>query len=111
MHQWLQVIADGSWISLHYDTPALADASFSEIYGGGYVRQKAACAQPTSRTIWSILPIRFTGLTQGQLTHFGVWDSQTGGLLLAYAALPERVPLLSGQGYVIPDGELAISVG
>ncbi len=111
VHQWLQEIADESYISLHYDTPALSDATFAEIFGGGYTRQRVNWAQPTNRSIWSLEAVRFSGLVQNQLTHFGVWNALTGGELIAYARLPEMVILLSGQGHVFPAGELALSIG
>lgn len=111
VHQWLQVIADGAYASLHYDTPALADSTFAEIFGGGYVRQAVVWSQPTNRAIWSLAPTRWTGLSQNVITHYGLWDSVTGGTLIAYGRLPEKQLILSGHGFVIDAGELSVSVG
>lgn len=111
VHGWLQEIADGSYASLHYDTPALADATFAEIYGGGYVRQLVAWSQPSNRSIWSVDNTRWTGLPENAITHFGVWNQPTGGFLIAYGRLPEKVLIIGGKGFTMAAGELAISVG
>lgn len=111
VHQWLQDVADAPWISLHYDTPALQGIGACELSGGGYVRCKVSFSQPANRSIWSLSDARFTGLIQTQLTHFGVWDQKTGGMLRAYARLPEKVAIPNGFGYVLRQGELALSIG
>lgn len=111
VHQWLQEVANGAWVSLHYDSPSLGGVGASEISGGGYKRSKVPFSQPSNRTIWSLGDARFTGLTQNQLTHFGIWDKTTLGNLVAYGRLPSTRVVLNGQGYVIFEGELAISFG
>jgi hypothetical protein len=111
VHDWLQVIADNAWISLHYATPALGGIGACEIHGGGYVRAKVAFSQPTNRAIWSLEDARFTGLVQNQLTHFGINNSESGGLLLAYGPLPTKAIIMNGHGYVLRQGELAVSIG
>lgn len=110
VHRWLQEIADQSFASLHYDTPALADATFAEIYGGGYVRQLVAWSQPSNRSIWSVDVTRWTGLAQGAITHFGIWSPDNE--LISYGRLPEKVILPGGgRGFAMNAGELAISIG
>lgn len=111
VHQWLLEVSDGSWVSLHYDTPALGGTGLNEVSGGGYLRQQAHFSSPANRAIWSLADVRFTGLLQHQLTHFGIWNDQDQGDLLAYASLPERVTVLNGWGYTIRQGELALSFG
>jgi hypothetical protein len=110
VHRWLQEIADESWVSLHYDTPALGGAGYCEIEGGGYHRVQAVFSQPANRSIWTLADARFSGLQQTQLTHFGIWTQQNKGRLMAYAALQEKVTILNGWGYRIQEGELAISI-
>jgi hypothetical protein len=109
VHKWLQDIADAGWVSLHYDSPALDGIGGSEISGGGYARVKVDFTQPTNRAIWSITDARWTGLVQTTLTHFGVWDSQVKGSLEGYGLLPSKVIILTGKGYVIKAGNLALS--
>ena len=122
-HRWLQQIVDGpviddatgelsgSWVSLHYDTPALGDEDKAEISGGGYQRFKMKWSQPNNRAIWSLVDARFTGLTQTKLVYFGVWSLKSKGLLRAYGELPAPVVVANGKGYVLHAGQLAISFG
>jgi hypothetical protein len=111
VHEWLQEVADGAWISLHYDTPGLAGVGNCEISGGGYVRAQVSFTDPANRSIWSLSDARFTGLVQTQITHFGVNSAATAGRLRAYARLPEKVTILNGFGYILYQGDLAISFG
>jgi hypothetical protein len=110
-HAWLQDIADAGWISLHYDNPGLGDENLAEIYGGGYLRYKMAFSPPANRGIWSLYDARFTGLNQTKLVYFGIWTNQHKGWLRAYGELPRAKVVTNGGGYVIPQGELAISIG
>lgn len=110
-HQWLQEIADNAWVSLHYDTPALGGIGACEIAGGGYRRVQAMFSQPANRSIWTVEDVRYVGLTQNVLTHFGIWDATDLGNLLAYGRLPDKVSVLNGWGYALNAGELAVSIG
>lgn len=111
-HIWLQEVADFGWVSLHYDTPALQGIGACEISGGGYLRQLGTFSQPSNRAIWSLTDLRFPGLVQTQLTHFGVWDSKNDGMLVAYGKLPNSpIVVYNGTGYVIHQGDLALSFG
>lgn len=111
VHAWLQQIADASWVSLHFDTPALGGLDKAEIAGGGYQRFKMAWSQPDGRSIWSLVDARFTGLTQTKVTYFGVWNSLNKGVLLAYTELQVPVQILNGKGFVIPARQIVISMG
>jgi len=124
-HKWLQEIAQGaevvdaaghisysgSWVSLHYDSPALAGEDRAELAGGGYTRAKMVWKQPNNRSIWSQTDARFTGLMQTKITYFGVWDFQVKGMLRAYAELPEPAAVLNGKGFVLLAETLAVSFG
>jgi len=110
-HLWLQDVADHSWVSLHYDSPALGGEDKAEISGGGYVRFRMSFSQPNNRAIWSLVDARFTGLVQTKLVYFGVWDKKNKGVLRAYGELPNPVVVLNGKGYVLHAGQLAISFG
>lgn len=111
VHLWLQEIADDGWVSLHYDIPALGGVGYCEVDGGGYTRQKPVFSQPANRAIWSLADIRFSGLKQTQLTHFGVFSKKLNGRLMCYGRLPEKKVILNGKGFVIHEGDLAISIG
>jgi hypothetical protein len=111
VHLWLQDVADAGWVSLHYDSPILGGLDRAEISGGGYKRIKVSFSQPSNRIIWSLTDARFTGLVQTQLTHFGIWSGESLGMLRASGLLPTKVIILNGKGFVIPAGELALSIG
>lgn len=112
VHIWLQEVADEAWVSLHYDSPGLSGVGLAEIEGGGYTRCKVPMSQPANRTIWSLADARFAGLQQNQLTHFGIWDGEHNGLLRAYGRLPGGIRVvLTGDGFVLREGDLAISFG
>ena len=100
------------WISLHFDTPALGGSGpRGDLWWWLPQVLDAFWTQPANRTIWSLDDARFVGLTQNQLTHFGVWDQQFQGMLRAYGDLPEKINILNGWGYTVKAGELAVSFG
>ena len=110
-HIWLQEIADGGWVSLHFDTPALGGVERAELSGGSYQRVKVPWSQPTNRAIWSLDDARFNGLVANKITYFGVWNSAVKGMLRAYAELPSPAVVLTGKGYILHAGTVAISFG
>lgn len=114
-HKWLQDIADNGWISLHFDTPALGGADAAEISGGGYQRFKMSWSNPDNRAIWSVVDARFSGLVQTKVTYFGIWSRKNprnkDSFLIAYTELSVPVQILNGKGFVIPAGQIAVSMG
>jgi hypothetical protein len=119
VHLWLQDIADSGYVSLHFDTPALGGIAKAEISGGGYQRFKMSWSNPANRAIWSVVDARFTGLVQTKVTYFGIWDAlgqrnlvtKKPALLMAYTELETPVAVLNGKGFVIPAGQIAVSMG
>jgi hypothetical protein len=111
VHLWLQEVADASWVSLHFDTPALGGVGANEIFGGGYVRVKGIFTQPSNRIIWLQEDIRWSGLTPNILTHFGIWNDPNQGMLRSWGRLPKKTQVLNGWGYQLHQGDLAISMG
>jgi hypothetical protein len=124
VHQWLETIVQGdqivkngkttytgSWISLHFDTPALGGTTAAEIGGGGYQRFKMKWSNPDNRAVWSVIDARFTGLVQTKVTYFGVWNKQNKGRLMAYTELQAPVAILNGKGFVIPAYQIVVSMG
>ena len=110
VHQWLQEISDAGWVSLHYDDPLIGAINQNEISGGGYARQKAVFTVPANRAIWNTADIVWTGLLQGQITHWGIYDDHTLGNLTYSGRLPGIVSLLNGKGYRIGAGDFALSM-
>lgn len=112
VHQWLACIADTAWVSLHYESPGLNSINDGEISGGGYHRVLVGFSVPANRAIWSLDDAKFTGLLKTRLTHFGIYDNPYTGTLQAYGELANTgVVILDGQGYIVPAGQLALSVG
>jgi hypothetical protein len=111
VHDWLQEIADKSWVSLHFDNPGLGGVDRAEIAGGGYKRYKMPWSQPNNRAIWSLADARYTGLVQTKVVYFGVWNAASKGLLRAYGELPEPRVVLNGKGFVLHQGMVVISFG
>lgn len=109
-HLWLNDLINNAYISLHYDSPALGGLSRSEISGGGYARARVPFSTPSSRTTWSLADAVFTGLVQNKLTHFGIWNAATGGRLVAYSSLGTPALIANGQGFILHEGDLAISI-
>lgn len=111
VHDWLQEIAEDGFLSLHFDVPALGGVDKNEIGGGGYKRFKVSWSRPANRAIWTLVDAKFSGLTRARVTYFGVWNKQNKGMLRAYAELPEPAQILTGKGYTLHAGEVAISIG
>lgn len=110
VHDWLACVADNPWISLHYESPAFSTVNRGEISGGGYVRRKAVFSTPTSRSMWTLHDVRFAGLTQNRLSHFGIWNAKNKGRMLAYGELPDEAIIVNGGGYIFLEGKIALSV-
>lgn len=110
VHEWLDVIAEDSWASLHYDSPALDTVSYNEISGGGYGRVACLFQPPGNRTIWTDSDLTWSGLPRTIVTHFGIWNAKFGGNLVAYGPLPKKQIILEGNGYVLVAGDLALSI-
>lgn len=111
VHGWLQDLIDaGMWVSLHYEDPALMGIGRGEISGGGYVRLTSGWSTPASRTTWNLAALAFVGLPAVTLTHFGIWDDDTGGDIKGYGALAQPKIIGAGQAYRILAGDLALSI-
>lgn len=110
VHEWLEGLRGSAWVSLHYESPSLRGIGRGEIGGGGYHRQQVTFSTPTSRTMWSLTDVRFTGLNANRLTHFGIWDLKTLGSLRASGPLPDEVIIPAGGGYSFIAGKLALSI-
>lgn len=110
VHKWLAEAVAKAHVSLHYESPGMNGLGRGEISGGGYTRLRISFSIPINRSTWSMEDARWTGLTKTLLTHFGIWDDPYGGNLVAYGLLPERVGIANGQGYLIPTGQLALSI-
>jgi len=98
------------YVSLHTANPD-EDASGAEVSGGGYVRQSGSFAV-SGNTATTDAAIEYPTATAdyGTVTHVGIWDAETSGNMLAYAALTASKTISSGDVFRIPTGDLDITL-
>jgi len=90
------------FLALYISEPTDYDTG-TEIQGGSYQRQQISFTAPVQSngkaTTQNNAEIRFPVATSnwGTVTHFGVCTAQTGGYLLAYAAVPLPKLIESGD--------------
>jgi hypothetical protein len=98
------------YVSLHTANPN-EDASGAEVSGGGYVRQAGSFAV-SGNTATTDAAIEYPTATAdyGTVTHVGIWDAETSGNMLAYAALTASKTISSGDVFRIPTGDLDITL-
>ena len=111
VHEWLEEVQESCWVSLHFDSPAIAGALASEFGGGsgGYHRQEAKFTNPSNRAIWNKNALQWRGLNDNNVMYVGGWDKERGGHLLWYAKLESPKMIREGQGYTLAENELVIS--
>lgn len=108
--EWLSSIMESTWMALHFDNPDVAGEWNSEVFGGGYVRQKAAMHQPNDRALWNSATVTFNGLPSVLITHVCGWTDQINGNMRFNIALPTPVRTISGGQYSFGPGTLAVSL-
>jgi len=98
------------YVSLHTANPD-EDASGAEVSGGGYVRQ-AGSFTVSGNTATTSAAIEYPTATAdyGTVTHVGIWDAESAGNMLAYAALTASKTITSGDVFRIPTGDLDITL-
>jgi hypothetical protein len=98
------------YVSLHTANPD-EDASGAEVSGGGYVRQ-AGSFTVSGNTATTDAAVEYPTATAdyGTVTHVGIWDAETSGNMLAYAALTASKAISTGDVFRIPTGDLDITL-
>ena len=98
------------YVSLHTANPD-EDASGAEVSGGGYVRQ-AGSFTVSGNTATTSAAIEYPTATAdyGTVTHVGIWDAESSGNMLAYAALTASKTISTGDVFRIPTGDLDITL-
>lgn len=109
VNKWLTELGD-LWLALHFDNPDIAGAYASEVFGGSYVRMSAAMTDASSRAIFTLTTVKFSGLPAVSISHLAAWDAKTNGNLIASVALPTAVRILPGTSYTVPAATLALSI-
>jgi hypothetical protein len=89
------------------------DASGAEVSTSGtaYVRQTVAFTV-SGNTATSSGAVEFPAATAsfGTVTHVGVWDAESAGNMMAYAALTSSKVIDTGDVFRVPAGDLDITL-
>jgi len=99
------------YVALHTGDPS-ADGSTNELTDANYARQSVGFTAAQGTTLWEVtndadvvFPAAGAAYTAGHVT---VWDSQTGGNMLARMELPLARSISPGGVFTVPAGELVI---
>lgn len=90
----------------------LDDASgLAEPSGNGYVRKAITFGAAASRSITQSGDVNFDEASGswGTLTHWGVFDAESGGNMMAHGALNDSKAVVSGNTPSVASGEVVIS--
>ena len=100
------------YVSLHTANPD-EDASGTEVTTSGtaYVRQAGSFAV-SGNTATTDAAVEYPTATDdyGTVTHVGIWDAESSGNMLAYAALTASKTISTGDVFRIPTGDLDITL-
>ena len=100
------------YVSLHTANPD-EDASGTEVTTSGtaYVRQSGSFTV-SGNTATTDAAIEYPTATDnyGTVTHVGIWDAESSGNMLAYAALTASKTISTGDVFRIPTGDLDITL-
>lgn len=109
-HKILNDLTSNCFISLHFESPMLAGAYASEISGGGYKRTKIGFSEPSSRSVINTTDAKFTGIPETKVVWVAGWNAERNGDIMWMSELKDPVYVLRGGGYVIPAGDIIISI-
>lgn len=99
----------GSYVALFTGDPE-EDGSGPELSGNGYARQASGWSSQVANPATLPQDVVFGPATDGwgTVTHFGIFDAQTGGNLLYYGSLDEPKPIGKGDEAKFAAGSLTI---
>ena len=102
------------YLGLSKTAPNADGTGVSEMSGGAYARVSLASklSAPNNGVVTNNKAISFPESTAswGTVTHFLIYDAQTGGNLLMYGALDPQRPMDSGVRLTINQGDLQLRV-
>lgn len=103
----------GRYVALFTGAPGEAGGG-TELANGGYARQSSAFtvsgSAPTQATNTSAIEYPTATASWGTVTHVGVFDSLTGGNMVAFAALSVAKTIGSGDVFRIPAANLTFTL-
>lgn len=102
------------WVALNTSDPGLdPDTAMStEIFGGGYRRQKGSFALVGDREVMVSETLTFPSMPDCEIAWFSVWDAEKGGNLLFTGMFSGgvTVTVAEGQGVSVPANSVGFSL-
>ena len=99
------------WMALYTANPTDADVGV-EVAGGNYARRQVTFGAPANGVTTNSAEIRFPTAAAGwgHITHFGIRDAAAGGNLLYHGELAAHVDINIGDIFVVPVGQLSVTM-
>lgn len=99
------------YLALSTTAPADDGTNVTEHSGDGYVRKAITFAAANARAIAQNADVNFNEATAswGTITHYAIFDAESGGNMLAYGDIDPDKLIDSGKTPKIISGEVAIS--
>lgn len=115
-HQLLNLVfrnqaytAPTAWyVSLHTANPG--ESGTNEVTGGSYARQSVTFNAAAALKVENAALATFTSMPAVTITHAAVWDSLSGGTLLAYGSLTTARSLSLNASVELAAQDLDINV-
>jgi len=100
-----------TWVALYTATPSDAGGG-TELSGNGYLRATGSWAAAASGQIANSGTILFPtpSASWGTVTHFGIFDAQTDGNLLAWSNLTNEQTVAAGNVLQFNHGALVMTL-
>lgn len=98
----------GVYISLHTDDPGATGAN--EVRGGQYVRKPSTFEVESDTAVRGAEGVQYEGMPTVTVSHYGLWDAQSGGRFLWGGPLTRRRGLEEGDAFRIPAGSLLLTL-
>lgn len=101
----------GVYVALFTSDPTDAGTG-AEVSGGSYARKIASFGTPSNGASSTDADIQFDQATGnwGTITHFGIYDSLSGGNLLYHGALTVSKLIETGDVFKIASGNLTVTL-
>lgn len=99
------------YLALYISNPD-EDNSGTEVSGGSYVRQIASFNSPANGIVTNDSLITFPTATSdwGDITHFAIFDAETGGNMLVYSEIYPQNAVNSTDTATVQAGQITITI-
>ena len=108
---WL--MGRNTYVALHTSDPGVSGLPASEFSGGDYARDlipHGGWNLAASRQINTSQIIEYNNVSDGIITHIGVWDSLTAGNIIASGAFTTPLNISDGDQVLILGGNMVVSL-